>query len=61
MIIDLNYKDIPVILSFSKGYVGWDYDDIDLKDSTLNDLVSMKNQMNNASLDIDRELRRRGK
>ena len=60
MIIDLNYKDIPVILSFSKGYVGWDYDDIDLKNSTLNDLIGMRDQMSNALLDIDKELRRRG-
>ena len=47
-------------LSFTNGFVGWDYDDIDIKESSILELNSMLNLMTNASLEISRELQKRG-
>lgn len=59
MIIDFTQAE-DLILSFSRGFVGWDYQDIDVKDLPLKDLKSMEALMNNAVLEIHRELINRG-
>ncbi len=53
-----------IILMFSTENGIIEFDEIDLSDTediTIDDLQTMDSQMNNASLDISRELRRRGK
>ena len=49
-----------VQLSFTNGFVGWDYDDIDIKESSIIELNTMLNLITNASLEISRELQKRG-
>ena len=46
-------------LSLTCGMMGVDYDDTDLKDFTIVELEHIDSQLNNARLDISRELRQR--
>ena len=53
-------KDRDWRLSFTCGMMGVDFDDMDLSDYTKNELEYIDSQLNNARLDISRELRQRG-
>ena len=59
MIIDFR-QDSNIILSFSRGFVGFDFKDIDVKDLPTEDLQAMETQMKNAIVEINKEFKSRG-
>ena len=54
--------NLVMMFSTENGIIDFEEIDIsDLEDVTIEDLQNMDSQMNNARLDISRELRRRGR